>query len=102
EVTFQLVGGSAGCGSPGGLRDKTASLSVSTFDSHGNLVFPPLKNVEGNKFHWDSKNSVNEYDISIDGLGAGIYYLTLFSSKFSPTTGSFCVTAGVVTCKNTP
>ena len=93
EVTFKLVSGSD-CGAAA-LRDKTASLSVSTFDSSGNITFPPLKNVEGNKFHWDNKAGLNEYDISLQGLapatGLQQYAVTIFSSKFSPQLARFCV-----------
>jgi hypothetical protein len=88
EVTFKVVNG-ANC-SATGARDKTASLSVGATDSGGNLFFPPLRNVEGNKFHWDNKNALNEYDISLDGLVSGqTYFVTVFSSKFSPQTVTF-------------
>jgi uncharacterized protein YkuJ len=87
EVTLKIVGNGSSCSTGTGLRDKTASLSVSTFDSNGNFVFQALKNVEGNKFHWDNKNGVNEYDISTDGLVSGqTYYVTVFSSLISPQT----------------
>lgn len=88
EITFQLFNNSGCTGTP--LRDKTASLSVSTSDSSGLVVFPALKNAEGNKFHWDSKNGLNEYDISTDGLTSGqSYTVTLFSAKFSPVSVTF-------------
>jgi hypothetical protein len=77
EVTLVIASGA--CSGPG-IRDKTARLSVS--DSNGNVV---LKNVEGNKFHWDNKNGLNEYDISTDGLVSGqTYTVTVFSGKVSP------------------
>jgi hypothetical protein len=79
-----------------GIRDKTARLSVALTDpSTGDFIsFPPLKNVEGNKFHWDSKNGLNEYDISTEGLPDGRYTVTVFSSKFSPQSASFCLLGG--------
>jgi len=88
EVTLKIVSGSD-C-SITGLRDKTARLSVSTTDSSGNFSFPALKNVEANKFHWDNKNGLNEYDISTDGLVSGqTYTVTVFSSKVSPQSATF-------------
>jgi len=88
EVTLKIVSGSD-CSAPG-LRDKTARLSVSTIDSSGNFSFPALKNVEANKFHWDNKNGLNEYDISTDGLVSGqTYTVTVFSSKISPQSATF-------------
>jgi hypothetical protein len=88
EVALKMVTGS-NC-SAAGLRDKTARLTVSTFDNSGNVVFPALKNVEGNKFHWDSKNGLNEFDISTDGLVSGqTYTITVFSSKISPQSITF-------------
>jgi len=87
EVTLKIVSGSNCAGT--GLRDKTASLSVSTTDGV-TVTFPALKNVEGNKFHWDSKAGLNEYDISTDGLVSGqTYTVTVFSSKISPQSASF-------------
>jgi hypothetical protein len=90
EVTLKIVGNGSDCSTGTGLRDKTASLSVWTYDSNGNVSFLALKNVEGNKFHWDNKNGVNEYDISTDGLVSGQkYYVTVFSSLISPQTTTF-------------
>lgn len=90
EVTLKIVGNGSDCSTGAGLRDKTASLSVWTYDSNGNVSFLALKNVEGNKFHWDNKNGVNEYDISTDGLVSGqVYYVTVFSSLISPQTTTF-------------
>ena len=87
EVALKIVSGSD-CSLPG-LRDKTARLSVST-GSGGNFSFPALKNVEGNKFHWDNKNGLNEYDISTEGLVSGqTYTVTVFSSKVSPQSRTF-------------
>ena len=91
EVTLKIASTSGGC-SPGvpGIRDKTARLSVSTRDNDGNVVFPPLNNVEGNKFHWASKPGLNEYDISTDTLTSGqTYTVTVFSSKISPQSTTF-------------
>jgi hypothetical protein len=98
EVTLKIAGAS-GCGA-NGIRDKAASLSVSTTDSvSGNIIFPALKNAEGNKFHWDNKNGLNEYDIDIAGLPDGKYTVTVFSSKISPQNAFFCLAGGaVVTC----
>lgn len=99
EVAFKLVGVASNCTTGTGLRDKTARISVSTFDGSGNLVFPPIKNAEGNKFHWDNKNGLNEYDISLEGLDPGTYTITVFSSKFSPQHSEFCFNgASVVPC----
>ena len=100
EVTLKEVAGSD-CGATG-IRDKTASLSVSTTDINGNESFPALKNTEGNKFHWDSKNGLNEYDISIEGLPDGTYTVTAFSSKVSPESATFCVANGAATVGNCP
>ncbi len=87
EVALKIVSGS-NCSLPG-LRDKTARLSVST-GGGGNFSFPALKNVEGNKFHWDNKNGLNEYDISTEGLVSGqTYTVTVFSSKVSPQSRTF-------------
>jgi hypothetical protein len=89
EVTLSIASGT--CGSGPGIRDKTARLSVSTTDGSGNFMgFLPLKNVEGNKFHWDNKNKLNEFDISTDGLVSGqTYMITVFSSKISPQSTTF-------------
>ena len=89
EVTFKIVSNGSSCASGTGLRDKTASLSVST-GSGSNFSFQALKNVEANKFHWDSKNGLNEYDFSTDGLVSGqTYTVTVISSMVSPKRASF-------------
>jgi hypothetical protein len=89
EVTLKIATSPSAC-SGTGIRDKTASVSVSTTDGNGNIIFVALKNVEGNKFHWDSKNGLNEYDISTDGLVSGqTYTVTVFSNKVSPVTATF-------------
>jgi len=90
EVSFQLFplfpSGSS-CSNPSGapIRDKTARFSLSTTDINGNVVFPRrLDKEEGNKFHWDNKDGLNEFDLSTEGLQPGTYTITVFSSKFSP------------------
>jgi len=110
EVSFQLFPNGICLNNPGTpIRDKTASLSLSTTDTSGNVVFPPrLKKEEGNKFHWDNKNGVNEFDLSTEGLQPGTYTITVFSSKFSPQSrditltprsGMVCLTlSGGVSC----
>jgi hypothetical protein len=92
EATLKI---SSSCGGTG-LRDKTASLSVSATDSNGNVSFHAIKNAEGNKFHWDNNAGLNEYDISLEGLtpttvSAQTYTVTAFSSRFSPQSAAFCV-----------
>jgi len=100
EVTLQ----ENNCAGTGGLRDKTASISVSAVDNRGNFIypFPSLKNVEANKFHWDGKNRLNEYDISTDGLADGTYQVTVFSKQISPESACFSLSGGApnapVTC----
>ncbi len=86
EVSFQLFPSGICLNNPGTpIRDKTARLSLSTVDTNGNVVFPPrLKKEEGNKFHWNNKIGVNEFDLSTEGLQPGTYTITVFSSKFSP------------------
>ncbi len=87
EVTLKIASGAC---SGTGIRDKTAHLSVSTLDSNGNVIFPALKNVEANKFHWDNKDGLNEFDISTEGLVSGqTYTVTVFSSKISPHSTTF-------------
>jgi len=90
ELTFQLFSGANGScpntGTP--IRDKTATLSLAMASSGcGDYISsPPLQDKEeGNKFHWDNKDGLNEFDLSTVGLPApGTYLITLFSSKFSP------------------
>jgi hypothetical protein len=86
EVSFRLFPSGLcpnNAGTP--IRDKTATLSLSTTDTNGNVVFPPhLAKEEANKFHWDNKNGLNEFDLSTEGLQPGTYTITVFSSKFSP------------------
>jgi hypothetical protein len=87
EVSFQLFAGANGScpnsGTP--IRDKTAQLFLSTTDTSGNTVFPArLSKEEGNKFHWDNKNGVNEFDLSTEGLQPRPYTITVISSKSSP------------------
>ena len=86
EVTVQLFSGGSCPGSGTPIRDKTARLSLSMTDSLGNFMsFPALVDKEeANKFHWDNKNGLNEFDLSTVGLGPGNYTITVFSSKSSP------------------
>ena len=110
EVSFRLFPSGTCLANPGTpIRDKTARLSLSTTDTNGNVVFPPrLDKEEGNKFHWDNKNGVNEFDLSTEGLQPGTYTITVFSSKFSPQSrdvtltprsGMVCLTlSGGVSC----
>jgi hypothetical protein len=85
EVEFRLFAGGV-CPNTAGtpLPDKTARLSVSTVDSGNNVIFPRLRNKEqGNKFHFDGEDGVNEFDLSTHKLLPGHYTITIFSSKFS-------------------
>jgi hypothetical protein len=97
QVEVTLAEATGACGGAG-LRDKTASISVSAQDSNGNFAgFPALKNVEANKFHWDAKSGLNEYDISTDGLADGTYTVTVFSNQIPPQSGLFCMSSGNAT-----
>jgi hypothetical protein len=92
EVALKVGSGTGSSCTGKGIRDKTARFSVWTTDFSGNVVFSKLKvKEEGNKFHWDSKNGVNELDLSTEGLAAGTYTITVTSSKFSPQDISFTV-----------
>ncbi len=88
EVAFQLSAGAGGScpitGQP--IRDKTAHFSIAMTDSFGNFLSRPVlrDKEEGNKFHWDNKNGLNEFDLSTVGLAPGNYTITLRSTKFSP------------------
>ena len=87
EVDYQLTNGAV-CNPP--IRDKTALFSLWTTDINGNIIFPPLVDKEeGNKFHWDNKAGVNEFDLSTVGLAPGSYTITVISSKISPQDVSF-------------
>ena len=93
EVTFQLFMFSGGSCTGTPLRDKTARFSLSMTDTSGNIVFPPLLDKEeANKFHWDNKDGLNEFDLSTVGLTPGNYTINLFSSKFSPQTVDITIT----------
>jgi len=85
EVTFQLsAGGSCPItGQP--IRDKTAHFSIAMTDSFGNFLSRPalLDREEANKFHWDNKDGINEFDLSTVGLAPGPYTITVRGSKFS-------------------
>ena len=84
EVDYRLTNGTD-CST--GIRDKTARFSLSMRDSS---VFPALTDKEeANKFHWDNKNKVNEFDLSTVGLAPGTYTINVFSSKISPQSVSF-------------
>jgi hypothetical protein len=86
EVAFQLSAGAGGScpitGQP--IRDKTAHFSIAMTDSFGNFLSRPVlrDKEEGNKFHWDNKNGLNEFDLSTVGLAPGHYTITLRSTKF--------------------
>ena len=86
EVAFQLSAGAGGScpitGQP--IRDKTAHFSIAMTDSFGNFISRPVlrDKEEGNKFHWDNKNGLNEFDLSTVGLAPGHYTITLRSTKF--------------------
>lgn len=90
EVTFRLTNGSD-CHTGTPIRDKTARLYLSTTDMMGNTVFPRIRDKEeGNKFHFDEEDGVNEFDLSTKGLAApGRYTITVIGSKFSPQTVHF-------------
>jgi hypothetical protein len=98
EVEFRLVASGASCDTGTPLRDKTARLSVSTLDSSGNVLFPRLRNKEeGNKFHFDHKDGVNEFDLSTHKLLPGWYTITIFGSNFSPQSVDVNLVAGTDT-----
>jgi hypothetical protein len=87
EVEFQLFNGTCpGTGDP--IRDKDARLSFFTFDSiTGQPVFVPVGKDEGGKhFHFDHDEGVNEREVDTEGLQPGTYYITVFSTEFSPQT----------------
>jgi hypothetical protein len=88
EVDYRLTSG-ADCST--GIRDKTAGFSLAMTDSNGNFVSRPAlqDKEEANKFHWDNKNQLNEFDLSTVGLALGNYTITVFSGKISPQTFSF-------------
>jgi hypothetical protein len=93
EVEFQLFDNTACNGDP--IRDKDARLSLSMTDSNGNISFPPLRNKgEGNKFHFDHEDGVNELDLSTEGLAPGQYTITVFSDEFSPHSVYFILIPG--------
>jgi hypothetical protein len=88
EVDFRLTNGTD-CST--GIRDKTARFSLAMTDSFGKFLSRPVlqDKEEGNKFHWDHKAGVNEFDLSTVGLAPGNYTITVFSSKVSPQSVSF-------------
>ena len=88
EVTFKIANSASNC-SGTGLRDKTAGLFVSTGFGIGSS-FPAVKKVEGNKFHWENKDGLNEYEISPDGLVSGqTYTVCVISGMVSPACADF-------------
>ncbi len=89
EVSFKLV--TSNCTTDPPLRDKTATLSVASLDTNGNLVFASLVNGDSNKFHFDKKNGVNVQDINTNKLPSGLYYVTVISTLFSPVTTTFTI-----------
>jgi hypothetical protein len=90
EVSFKLV--ASNCSTDPPIRDKTATLSVASFDSNGHLVFASLvNNGDSNKFHFDNTAGLNVQDINTNGLKPNFYYVTVISSKFSPVRTSFTV-----------
>lgn len=91
EVAFRLTPPSISCTTNTGnsIRDKDARLSV--VDSQGN--FQTIRNHdEGNKFHFDHDDGVNERDLDTEGLLPGVYTVTLFSDEFSPQSFTFTLT----------
>lgn len=93
EVSFQLFssGSCPGTGTP--IRDKTARFTLALVNSSGALIsFPSIGKEEGNKFHWDNKAGLNEFDLSTVGLAPGKYTITVRSSKAPPQQISFTLT----------
>src|ERR1019366_7713653 len=89
EVEFRLA---TTCGGDP-IRDKDARLSLAMIDSNGNISFPLLRNKgEGNKFHFDHEDGVNELDLSTEGLAPGQYTITVFSDEFSPQSRTITLT----------
>jgi len=91
EVAFRLTPPSTSCTTNTGnsIRDKDAQLSV--VDSQGN--FQTIRNhEEGNKFHYDKDDGVNERDLNTEGLLPGTYTVTIFSDEFSPQDFTFTLT----------
>jgi hypothetical protein len=91
EVEFQLFNSTCPpAGDP--IRDKDARLSLFTFDSNGQPVFVPVGKDEGGKhFHFDHDEGVNEREVDTEGLQPGTYYITVFSTEFSPQTRSVVI-----------
>jgi hypothetical protein len=90
EVSFKLVASGGNCSTGPFLRDKTATLTVASLGTDGNLNFTNLiNNGDANKFHFDNKNGTNVQDINTKGLSSGTYYVTVISTQFSPVTTTF-------------
>lgn len=97
EVAFRLTPPTTSCTTNTGnsIRDKDAQLSV--VDSQGN--FQTIRDrEEGNKFHFDSDDGVNERDLNTKGLLPGTYTVTLFSDEFSPYSFTITLTACTTDC----
>jgi hypothetical protein len=98
EVSFQLFssGSCPGTGTP--IRDKTAHFTLALIDSSGHVLsLPPIVDKEqGNKFHWDNKAGLNEFDLSTVGLAPNSpgtrYRITVRSSKAPPQSVLFTLT----------
>jgi hypothetical protein len=96
EVAFRLTAPSTDCLTAAPIRDKDARVSLAMTDSSGHFIsFPPLRNKEdGNKFHFDHEDGVNELDLSTKGLATGSYIITVFSDEFSPQSVNITLVAG--------
>lgn len=99
EVEFRLFPSGPCLNNPGTpIRATKAHLSVSTIDGSGNVLFPRLRNKEeGNKFHFDHKDGVNEFDLSTHKLLPGRYTITVFGANFSPQSVDIIVIPGTDT-----
>jgi hypothetical protein len=95
EVAFRLTAPGTDCLTAAPIRDKDARVSLAMTDSGGNFVsFPTLRDKEGNKFHFDHEDGVNERDLSTKGLAPGSYTITVFSDEFSPQSVNITLVAG--------
>jgi hypothetical protein len=98
EIAFRLVASGTSCDTGTPIRDKTARLSLSTTDSSGNVIFRRIRNKEeGNKFHFDHEDGVNEADLSTHRLAPGSYTITIWGSKFSPQSVDIMIVPGTDT-----
>jgi len=96
EVAFRLTAPGTDCLTADPIRDKDARVSLAMTDSNGNFIsFPSLRNKEeGNKFHFDDEDGVNERDLSTKGLEPGSYTITVYSDEFSPQNVNITLVAG--------